>query len=80
MRQAGYPDDIMALAREALSGLLGLGIDIPRGDQPKALRVIAAAINAERTSIQNDVVAAVVNESEACRAAVFRALRKVSGQ
>lgn len=74
------PPDILDAAREALSALLALGIDVPESDHSKAIAALASAFLKERESLQADVVAAVANETEECQQRVFRALRRVVSQ
>lgn len=74
------PDDILDAARETLSALLSLGIDVPEADHSKAIAVIAQVLLSERERLQADVVAAVADESEECQSKVFRALRRAVSQ
>lgn len=75
-----FPDDIRDAAREALSALLALGLDITAEDHSKAIAIISQALLNEREGLQADVIAAVADESEECRSRVFRALRKAVRQ
>jgi len=80
MRRVSFPADILDAARETISALAAVGIAIDPANHPKAVAVIAASLHAERVNLQNDVVAAVADESEACQAKVFLALKRAAQQ